>query len=97
MSGVMGELLDSYYVSQYSFAEYEARAIEYVDVLDEHVDIWEIGNEINGEWVCAQDAESCSPDQTAAVVSKMRAGALASTSWLATCSMRVISSSVSAE
>ncbi len=50
-SFVMGELLDSYYVSQYTTAQYTARAFEYLNTLGTKVDIWEIGNEINGEWL----------------------------------------------
>lgn len=73
VADVMGELLDSYYVAQYSVDEYRARAQEYVAALDQHVAIWEIGNEINGEWLCGQDAESCTAAQTAAVVAKLEA------------------------
>ena len=72
VSDIMGELLDSFYVAQYSTDEYEARAIEYLDALGPMVDIWEVGNEINGEWLCAEDAEACTPAQTAAVVQKMQ-------------------------
>lgn len=50
-SFVMGELLDSYYVGQYTIPQYTARAIEYLNTLGTKVDIWEIGNEINGEWL----------------------------------------------
>ncbi|MCE1164180.1 MAG: T9SS type A sorting domain-containing protein [Bacteroidetes bacterium] len=48
---IMGELLDSYYVSQYNLAQYTARANEYLAAHGSKVDIWEIGNEINGEWL----------------------------------------------
>lgn len=51
VSYVMGELLDSMYVKQYSVQAYVDRAKEYVTALGNDVDIWEIGNEINGEWV----------------------------------------------
>jgi len=51
VSFIMGELLDSYYVKQYSVAQYRSRTIEYLDTLGAKVDIWEIGNEINGEWL----------------------------------------------
>jgi hypothetical protein len=71
VSNVMGEILDSYYVSLYSPEEYQARTTEYLDTLGADVDIWEIGNEINGEWLCGQDAMSCTPEQTADVVAKM--------------------------
>lgn len=50
-SYVMGELLDSFYVKTYSTAAYLARMREYLQVLGSHVDIWEVGNEINGEWL----------------------------------------------
>lgn len=71
VSFVMGELLDSFYVSQYAPADYVKRAEEYVSLLGPVVDIWEIGNEINGEWLCGQQASSCSPAQTAEVVAKI--------------------------
>jgi len=63
VSYVMGELLDSFYVKQYSVADYRARAVEYLGTLGNNVDIWEVGNEINGEWV----------GNTPEVVAKMRA------------------------
>lgn len=51
VSYVMGELLDSMYVKQYSVQAYIDRTKEYVTVLGDNVDIWEVGNEINGEWL----------------------------------------------
>jgi hypothetical protein len=51
VSYVMGELLDSFYVKQYSTAAYLARTDEYLSTLGNKVDIWEVGNEINGEWL----------------------------------------------
>lgn len=48
---VMGELLDSFYVADYSVAQYRARACEYRATLGHLVDLWEIGNEVNGEWL----------------------------------------------
>ncbi|MCI0473785.1 MAG: T9SS type A sorting domain-containing protein [Ignavibacteria bacterium] len=51
VSFVMGELLDSYYFSQYNLSQYTARSYEYLNLLGNKVDIWEIGNEINGEWL----------------------------------------------
>ena len=61
VSYVMGEILDSFYVKQYTTDAYRARAQEYVDTLGAYVDIWEVGNEINGEWL----------GDTASVVEKM--------------------------
>jgi len=51
---VMGELLDSFYVGDYSATQYRARACEYRATLGHLVDIWEIGNEVNGEWLGSQ-------------------------------------------
>lgn len=47
---VMGELVDSSTLRQYNVQQMRERTAAYVDTLGEHVDIWEIGNEINGEW-----------------------------------------------
>ena len=62
VSDVLGELLDSFYVPTLSPAEYVARAEEYLDALGDDVDLWEVGNEVNGEWLGA----------TADVVAKVR-------------------------
>jgi hypothetical protein len=51
VSFIMGEILDSYYMSLYTLAQYQARTTEYLNLLGSKVDIWEIGNEINGEWL----------------------------------------------
>lgn len=56
VSYVLGELLDSSAMSQYSPAAYEARTVEYLDALGTAVDIWEVGNEVNGEWLGDPDA-----------------------------------------
>lgn len=53
---ILGELLDSYYVKDYSIAQYKARADEYMNTLGSKVDIWEIGNEVNGEWLGHKDS-----------------------------------------
>lgn len=58
---VMGEVLDSAYVADVSVSQYLQRTSAYMDTLADTVDIWEIGNEINGEWLGA----------TADVVAKM--------------------------
>ncbi len=63
VSFIMGEILDSYYMSQYNLAQYQARTTEYLNLLGSKVDIWEIGNEINGEWL----------GNTSDVVAKMNA------------------------
>lgn len=51
VSFIMGELLDSYYVNQYDLTQYVSRTNEYVNLLGDKVDIWEVGNEVNGEWL----------------------------------------------
>lgn len=51
VSFIMGEILDSYYMKQYNLSQYAARTKEYLNLLGSKVDIWEIGNEINGEWL----------------------------------------------
>lgn len=61
VSFVMGEILDSYYMKNISPAKYSERTAEYLNALGKNVDIWEIGNEINGEWL----------GDTPAVVAKM--------------------------
>jgi hypothetical protein len=61
VSYVMGEIVDSFFMDKYGVEEYLTRTSEYLKVLSDHVDIWEIGNEINGDW--------CGP--TPAVAAKM--------------------------
>jgi hypothetical protein len=48
---LMGEILDSAYVRQYSVAQYENRVNDYLNTLGQSVAIWEICNECNGEWL----------------------------------------------
>lgn len=72
VSSVMGEILDSFYVSQYSVSEYTARTTEYLNLLASDVDVWEIGNEVNGEWLCGVNASSCTAQQTKDVVAKIQ-------------------------
>jgi len=62
VSYVMGEILDSAYVKRYTVADYLQRTSEYLDALEPVVDIWEVGNEINGEWL----------GDTSSVVAKMQ-------------------------
>jgi hypothetical protein len=51
VSDVMGELLDSEYVKKTSTADYVARAQSYLNTLGNSVNIWEVGNEVNGNWL----------------------------------------------
>jgi hypothetical protein len=50
VSFIMGELLDSYYMNTYNLTQYVARTNEYYNAFSNSVDIWEVGNEVNGEW-----------------------------------------------
>jgi len=61
VSYVMGELLDSEYVTTVSVAGYTQRTADYLAAFPTGVDLWEVGNEINGNWLGA----------TADVVAKM--------------------------
>jgi len=47
---VMGEIYDSYYFPT-TLSTYQARTQELVSQLKNTVDVWEIANEINGEWL----------------------------------------------
>lgn len=48
---IMGELLDSISFKTYTLKRYIKRVNQYIDLLSPYVDIWEIGNEVNGEWL----------------------------------------------
>ena len=51
VSYIMGEILDSFPMHKYSVNDYITRTHDYLDTLGDKVDIWEIGNEINGDWL----------------------------------------------
>jgi hypothetical protein len=48
---LMGELVDSSDVRHYSLAAYRDRTRSYYAALGDRIDLWEIGNEVNGEWL----------------------------------------------
>jgi len=50
VSAIMGELLDSSQEKAISTAALDARVEEYLATLSGLVDIWEVGNEVNGNW-----------------------------------------------
>jgi hypothetical protein len=77
LGGVMGELLDSSAVNGYrenrnqiSEKRYRERAEAYLTEFNKLVDIWEVGNEMNGEWVGYGGWES--EDWTAADMESIR-------------------------
>lgn len=50
VSYIMGELLDSEGLANSSLQKYHDRTQSYLSLLGDKVDIWEIGNEVNGNW-----------------------------------------------
>lgn len=48
---VMGQPVDSSAMSQFTTAAISARIAEYLSTLGPYVQIWEIGNEVNGNWL----------------------------------------------
>lgn len=50
-SAVVGEILDSAQMSKCDVPCYTERTAAYLDALGDHVDIWEVGNEVNGNWL----------------------------------------------
>ncbi len=76
VGSVMGQPVDSFYMKCFTPAEHLSRFKDYVDTLGEVVDIWEVGNEINGEWLFGSTADcsqkvSVSATSQADVVTKM--------------------------
>lgn len=47
---IMGELCDSAYINNYTLDAYQKRVDEYINAHGDKVKIWEIGNEVNGDW-----------------------------------------------
>lgn len=63
---ILAEVLDSAYEFCFSVADHEARWNDYVSTLGDYVDIWEVGNEINGNWLDNSDpisirGQKCGP------------------------------------
>ena len=50
VSNVMGELLDSSEAIHVSTSVYQTRVESYLSALGSSVNVWEIGNEVNGNW-----------------------------------------------
>ncbi|SPF46907.1 hypothetical protein SBA1_690004 [Candidatus Sulfotelmatobacter kueseliae] len=53
---LLGEVLDSSYQGCFTVSTAQARWNDYVSTLGSYVDVWEIGNEINGNWLDSKDA-----------------------------------------
>jgi hypothetical protein len=67
---VLGQPVDSFYMKCFTPAEYLNRFKNYVSTLGKVVDIWEVGNEINGEWLFGTTDE-CSPQATVKTTSQV--------------------------
>jgi hypothetical protein len=52
---VLAEVIDSAYEICFSLADHEARWNDYVSTLGDYVDVWEVRNEINGNWLDNSD------------------------------------------
>ncbi len=50
VADVMGQPVDSSETTSYSVARYRSRFAAYVAAFPHAVDVWEVGNEVNGEW-----------------------------------------------
>jgi hypothetical protein len=57
---VFGQPVDSFYIRCFTPTEHLNRFKDYVTTLGTFVYIWEVGNEINGEWLFG-DTKDCSP------------------------------------
>jgi hypothetical protein len=53
---LLGEVIDSSYQGCFTTTTAEARWNDYVATLGSYVDLWEVGNEINGNWLDSADA-----------------------------------------
>jgi hypothetical protein len=51
VTSIMGQIADSTDMKNYTPATYQARAESYLQGLNGLVDVWEIGNEVNGNWL----------------------------------------------
>lgn len=47
----MAEPVDSSDMTSYSLDQYKARFTEYLNAFGNQIDVWEVGNEVNGEWL----------------------------------------------
>jgi hypothetical protein len=69
VSYIMGTFLDSSGMANITTDEFAHRAATYLAAFGDSVDLWEVGNEVNGEWLCP--SKSCTDTETADVVAKI--------------------------
>lgn len=48
---ILGQPADSSYVEHYTLDQYKALFTEYLTAFADEVDLWEVGNEVNGKWL----------------------------------------------
>lgn len=48
---IMGQPVDSDGIKKYTLDQYKSRFTEYANAFKNQVDLWEVGNEVNGEWL----------------------------------------------
>jgi hypothetical protein len=66
---VMAEPVDSYYMKCFTREQHLNRFKDYVTTMGNAVDLWEIGNEINGEWLFGKTS-GCAPKATVSSTSQ---------------------------
>ena len=66
---VFGQPVDSFYMRCFTPPEHLSRFKDYVTTMGSSVDIWEVGNEINGEWLFGK-TKRCSPNASAKATSQ---------------------------
>ena len=68
---VLGMVVDSSSMPCYTVAQHAARWQDYIATVGNSVDIWEVGNEINGNWLYGNQGTGCTGTTQADVVTKM--------------------------
>jgi hypothetical protein len=59
-SYVMGQLADSTDMKKYTTSTFQTKARNFVAALGSQVDVWEVGNEVNGNWLGSGTAQKIS-------------------------------------
>ena len=68
---VLGMVVDSSSMPCYTVAQHSARWKDYLATMGNSVDVWEVGNEINGTWLFGNQGTGCKGTTQADVVTKM--------------------------
>ncbi len=51
VSYIMGQIADSTAMKSYNLDSYKTRTTQYLDAFGTKIDVWEVGNELNGGWL----------------------------------------------